>query len=132
MKSLFRTTDVVLIGVMVGTAALTYKLKHDAQSRVTEIRHLQSQIRYEEDTIELLKADWSLLIQPSRLQKLEEHYGADLALQPLDAHQMVGIADIPLKPPPPPDAVADMIKETTAGNDVPAGTDPTATGGIRR
>lgn len=101
MRSMFRTTDMVLIAVMVGAAAVTYKFKHDAQDRLAEIRKVQAQIRYEEDTIELLKADWSLLTQPARLQKLTEIYGSELSLQPLEARQMVGLADIPLKPPKP-------------------------------
>lgn len=117
MKSMFRTTDMVLIAVMVGSAAVTYKFKHDAQEKLAEIGRLQTQIRYEEDTTDLLKADWSLLIQPARLQKLTEVYGSELPLKPLDAHQMVGLADIPLKPPPPPDAVADMIRQAAGSSD---------------
>jgi hypothetical protein len=129
MKSIFRTTDIVLIAVMVGTAAVTYKLKHDTQERLAEIRKIQTQIRYEEDTIDLLKADWSLLIQPARIQKLAEHYGSELPLQPLDAHQMVALTDIPLKPPPPPDAVANLIDEIAGA--APAA-DPITTGGTAR
>lgn len=131
MKSMFRTTDMILICVMVGTAAVTYKLKHDAQDRLGEIRRLQAQIRYEEDTIDLLKADWSLLVQPARLQRLAEHYGKELPLQPLDAHQMIGLADIPLKPPPPPDAIGNMLKDIGSADAAPA-TDPTETGEIAR
>ena len=52
---------------------------------------IQAQIHYEEDTIDLLKADWSLLTQPSRLQKLAEIYQAELELQPVDARQIVGL-----------------------------------------
>ena len=42
------------------------------------MRKIEAQIRFEEDTIDLLKADWSLLTQPSRLQKLAEIYQAEL------------------------------------------------------
>ena len=53
------------------------------------MRKIEREIRFEEDTIDLLKADWSLLTQPSRLQKLAEIYQAELALQPIEPHQIV-------------------------------------------
>ena len=67
---MFRTSDIVLIAVMVSAAAFTYKTKHEAENWQAEVRRLQQQIRFEEDTTDLLRADWSLLTQPSRLQRL--------------------------------------------------------------
>jgi hypothetical protein len=125
MKSMFRTQDVLLIALMVATAGGTYKVKHEAQVRLNQISKLQRDIRFEEDSMELLKADWSLLTQPARLQKLAETYGNELALQPLNARQIVGLADIPMKPPAPPDGVAQPAGKNEA-------TDPVRTGGIKR
>ncbi len=71
---MFRTSDIVLIAVMVSAAAFTYKTKHEAEDWLGQVRKLEREIRFEEDTIDLLKADWSLLTQPSRLQKLTEIY----------------------------------------------------------
>jgi hypothetical protein len=65
----FRTTDIVLIAVMISAAAFTYKTKHDAEIRYSEIRRLETQIRVQEDAVNVLRADWSLLTQPSRLQR---------------------------------------------------------------
>ena len=95
---MFRTSDIVLIAVMVAAAAFTYKTKHEAEDRLATLRKIEQQIRFEEDTIDLLKADWSLLTQPSRLQKLSQTYQAELALQPLEAHQIVGLDELPSKP----------------------------------
>ncbi|RWH16017.1 hypothetical protein [Mesorhizobium sp.] len=91
---MFRTSDIVLIAVMVSAAALTYKTKREAEDQLAAVQKLQAQIRYEEDTIDLLKADWSLLTQPARLQKLAEIYKSQLGLEPLNAHQIGG----PMKP----------------------------------
>lgn len=121
---MFRTSDIVLIAVMVSAAAFTYKTKHDAEDTLTEIRRIESQIRYEEDSIDVLKADWSLLTQPSRLQKLVELYQTELQLQPVDAHQIVSIEDVPVRPPvieEPADAVPTVVG---------AGLDQTVTGGV--
>ena len=76
---MFRTSDIVLIAVMVSAAAFTYKTKHEAEDQLAAVHKIEAQIRYEEDTIDLLKADWSLLTQPSRLQKLAEIYQAAAA-----------------------------------------------------
>jgi hypothetical protein len=93
----FRTSDTVLIAVMVAAAAFTYKTKHDAEDKYAEARKLESAIRYEEDSIDVLKADWSLLTQPARLQRLAEGFAEQLKLQPVDPHQIVELKDLPDK-----------------------------------
>lgn len=95
---MFRTSDIVLIAVMVSAAALTYKTKREAEEQLAAVQKIQAQIRYEEDTIDLLKADWSLLTQPSRLQKLADIYKSQLELEPVGARQIGGLDDIPVKP----------------------------------
>ncbi|AZO37576.1 hypothetical protein EOA27_36450 [Mesorhizobium sp. M2A.F.Ca.ET.037.01.1.1] len=95
---MFRTSDIVLIAVMVSAAALTYKTKREAEEQLASVQKIQAQIRYEEDTIDLLKADWSLLTQPSRLQKLADVYKSQLGLEPVGARQIGGLDDIPVKP----------------------------------
>ncbi len=99
---MFRTTDMVLIAVMVSAAAFTYKTKGEAEDQLAAARKLERQIRLEEDTIDLLKADWSLLTQPVRLQKLTEVYQAELNLQAVEAQQIVEPDDIPARPIPDP------------------------------
>ena len=95
---MFRTSDIVLIAVMVSAAAFTYKTKHEAEARLAEVRKIEAEIKYEQDTIDLLKADWSLLTQPSRLQRLAEIYQAELQLQPVEASQIGALEDLPAKP----------------------------------
>ncbi|TPN81613.1 hypothetical protein FJ987_08180 [Mesorhizobium sp. CU2] len=95
---MFRTSDIVLIAVMVSAAALTYKTKREAEEQLKAVQKIQAQIHYEEETIDLLKADWSLLTQPSRLQKLADVYKGQLGLEPVNAHQIGSLDDIPVKP----------------------------------
>ena len=94
---MFRTSDIVLFAVMVAAAAFTYKTKHEAEDRLAEVARIQSEIRVEEETIDILKADWSLLTQPSRQQKLSEIYQAELNLAPVEAGQIVGLEELPVK-----------------------------------
>lgn len=122
---MFRTSDIILIAAMVGAAAFTYQTKHEAENRLEAVRKIEAQIRYEEDTIDLLKADWSLLTQPARLQKLAQAYQSELKLDPVDARQIVNLKDLPVREL----TIEDLTRDgATAG----AGTDQTVTGGIAR
>jgi len=122
----FRTSDIVLIAIMVSAAAMTYKIKSDAEAQQAQVHRLQAQIHTEEDTIDLLKADWSLLTQPARLQKLAELYKAQLGLEPTDAHQIVSLDDIPVRPV----TIEDLTSQRLGGM-ADAGTDRTVTGAVR-
>ena len=92
---MFRTTDIVLIALMVGAAGFTYTTKHAAEAELSKLRKLEASIRFEEETIDVLKADWSLLTQPARLQKLTETYQDELKLAPVEAHQFATVGELP-------------------------------------
>ncbi|MBZ9701521.1 MULTISPECIES: hypothetical protein [unclassified Mesorhizobium] len=129
---MFRSSDIVLIAVMVSAAALTYKTKREAEDQLAAVQKIHAEIRYEEDTIDLLKADWSLLTQPSRLQKLAELYKSQLELEPVSAHQIVGLGDLPAKTLD----IQDILNghqggmADNSGNTPSDGKDPIVTGGI--
>jgi hypothetical protein len=116
---MFRTTDIVLIVVMLAAAGVTYKTKHDAENRLSEIRRIEAQIRFEEDSMNVLKADWSLLTQPSRLQRLSEVYADQLELAPVQPWQIGALSDLPVRPL----QIEDILEE---GGETSAGTRPSA------
>jgi len=118
----------VLIAVMLSAAAFTYKIKGDAEAKLAEIRRLETSIRLEEDTIDVLKADWSLLTQPARLQRLTEIYKSQLELEPVEARQIVEIGDLPMPPPLP---IEDGTSQPLGGM-ADSGQDPVVTGGVVR
>lgn len=120
---MFRTTDTVLICVMVAAAAFTYSTKHDAENRYRELRRIESQIRFEEDTIAVLKADWSVLTQPRRLQALTESFNEQLKLQPPDPKQYGHLDQIPAREL----SIEDVLDERFG----PVPTDATATGSVK-
>ncbi|HET7413838.1 MAG TPA: hypothetical protein VFJ18_14375 [Pararhizobium sp.] len=97
---MLRTLDVVLIAVMIAAAAFTYRVKHQAEEQVRAIRHLKAQIQLEKNTIDLLKADWSVLTQPARLQKLIAVYQSELNLQTIQPTQVATLNDLPDYPKP--------------------------------
>lgn len=119
---MFRTTDTILIAVMVAVAAYTYQVKRGAETQLDNINRMKTQIRLEGDTIDLLKADWSLLSRPGRMQKLVDVYQDQLQLKPIDADQIVTLDSLPMRPPSPPEGAAVVAKN---------GTDTIVTSGVK-
>ena len=124
MSMLFRKTDVLFVCVMLGAAAFTYKTKHDAEAVLSQVRGLENKIRFEEDTITVLRADWSLLKQPGRLQKLTEIYADELGLVPTEPTQIGDIASIPQRPL----TIDGLLEGQLAGQ----ASDPVTTGAVGR
>ena len=73
----------------------------------------------------VLRADWSLLTQPSRLQKLTELYQDQLVLVPLEAHQIVGIDELPARP-----VNIENLPTPRLGGMAQSEVDETVTGGV--
>ncbi|HTO31836.1 MAG TPA: hypothetical protein VL202_11745 [Pararhizobium sp.] len=108
---MLRTLDIVLIVVMTAAATVTYTIKHQAENKLEEVRKLEAGIKLEEDTIDLLRADWALLTQPNRLEKLVGLYQQDLQLAPTASTQIAQPQELPMlrsELPPPADVLEAM------------------------
>lgn len=92
---MFRTSDIVMIAIMVSAAASTYVIKRQSEDQLDQVRKLEAQLRFERDSIDLLQADWSLLTQPARLQTLTDLYQNDLELKPVEATQFARMEELP-------------------------------------
>lgn len=127
---MLRSFDIVLIVVMTAAATVTYTIKHRAENKLDDVRKLDAEIRLEEDTIDLLRADWALLTQPNRLERLVDAYAKDLQLVPTLSTQLAQPEELPM-------LKADVpVTEEVAGTDkkkkaAPA-TDDMATGSVAR
>jgi hypothetical protein len=93
---MLRSFDLVLIGVMTATAVVTYTIKHKAELKLEEVHRLESEIKLERDTIDLLKADWALLTQPNRLHRLINVYQNELELVPTAPTQLAMPRELPM------------------------------------
>lgn len=105
---MLKTFDIVLIGVMTAMASVTYTIKHRAELKLEEVHRLEAEIKLEKDTIELLKADWALVSQPNRLERLVNNYSNELQLQPTLSTAIVQPSELPmLRSQVPQPAIAD-------------------------
>lgn len=93
---MLRSFDIVLILIMTAAATATYTIKHRAENKLEEVSKLDAEIKLEEDTIDLLRADWALLTQPYRLDRLVKLYEADLQLKPTESTQLAQPSELPM------------------------------------
>lgn len=92
----FVNTLLICLGLL--SAAAVYDMKYEAELAEENLRKLERTIVQEKEAISLLKAEWSVLSQPGRLQDLVERHQDILRLQPLTSAQIGTLADIPEKP----------------------------------
>ncbi|MGB7288211.1 MAG: hypothetical protein WBC71_14880 [Salaquimonas sp.] len=95
---MLRPLDIVMIGLLLGGAAFTFKVKQDSEAAIDRVTALQKKIEAEQDAIDVLKADWSLLTDPKRLQDLVARYQDQLGVEQLDPSAIGKVTDIPIKP----------------------------------
>jgi len=107
---MMRIVNIVLVVVMLGAATWTYAVKHSAERNVAQIEELERRITLEQETIDLLEADWAYLSQPSRLRKLADLYAEELQLLQTQPRQIVHPQELPAAPEiPAGDGIADII-----------------------
>lgn len=130
---MLRTIDLVMIGLLLGGAAFTFKVKRDSETAIANVEALQKKIKAEQDSINILKADWSLLSDPQRLEALVELYKDQLNIAPLDPKTIGTIDEIPEKPIKIPQSgssgIAGIIEEANDGvvtGAIPSGADQEA------
>ncbi|NVP56466.1 cell division protein FtsL [Mycoplana rhizolycopersici] len=131
---MFRTFDAILVVVMTTAATVTYTIKHKAENKLDEVRKLDAEILLEEHTIDLLRADWALLTQPARLNRLVKVFESDLKLVPTESIQLAQPAELPM-----PTAELPAVEEDAKDADkvakakgAPENTDKIKTGSVAR
>ncbi|MEA2936667.1 MAG: hypothetical protein QOC56_171 [Alphaproteobacteria bacterium] len=104
---MIRLLNICVIAALVAAAAYVYKIKFESTRQAERVAKLRMEIRREHDVIAALRAEWSKLDNPMRIQALAKKH---LALKPVDARQFDRLDRLPERPPDlvPPDA-ADPI-----------------------
>lgn len=92
---MMRVVNSVAIVVTLTLAFALYHIKYETQAEQHDIRKLTAELAEEQDAIQVLRAEWSLLNQPERLEKLVARH---TQLQPLAPAQIVTMADLPARP----------------------------------
>jgi hypothetical protein len=109
-----RIIHVLVIGILVFAAAYVYRIKMESTVRTERVLRLHADIREQRDAIAALRAEWTKLDAPQRLQGLVERH---LPLKPITATQYDSLKNLPERPPNfnrNPDPIGSMISDIEA------------------
>lgn len=117
-----RIFNLLLVGCVVAFAYVIYELKYQTQELDGRVAELRQSIKVEREAISVLRAEWSHLNRPERIEKLARKH---LGLKPLKASQYITASQYAaFRKRSPAQLAAEML-----GN--PALVDPTITSSIR-
>jgi cell division protein FtsL len=117
MTGMLRILHICVILALVVAAADVYRIKFESTRKVQQVAKLRLDITREHDAVAALRAEWSKLDTPARIQGLARRH---LALQQIDTRQYDTLDRLPDRVPDlvPPDA-ADPIGNLLEGPDTP-------------
>jgi cell division protein FtsL len=88
---MLRFVNICLVLGLVALAYVIYEVKYEARGLDEEIAVLKKDIDAERDSVSVLRAEWSLLNRPERIERLAQKY---LKLQPARPDQLVALDSV--------------------------------------
>lgn len=92
-----RLLHLFVIGVLILAAADVYRIKFDSTVQAERLAKIGDAVRHERDKIAALRAEWSELDGPARIETLAKRY---LKLVPVAPTQFDRLDGLPERPPP--------------------------------
>jgi cell division protein FtsL len=104
---------------LIGAAVVLYKVKYESTYEAQRAAKLRGEIHVEREKIAALRAEWSRLAAPARIQSLAARH---LGMKPLDPSHIDDLSSLPAKPKGSGgDPIGEFIETLPAGD---AGRDP--------
>lgn len=120
---MLRALNVLVIAALVVAAAYVYKIKFEATLQAERVSKMRAEIRRERDATAILRAEWTQLDRPDRIQGLAQRH---LKLKAVDVAQFDALDKLPERPaqivPPGTADPIGAIIETFADTEVLNGT----------
>jgi cell division protein FtsL len=91
-----RFLNLLAVMALIGSAIYAYTIKYETIFHAEKIVKLNHEIKAEQDQIAMLRAEWTHLTRPERIQALADKL---LDLQPVALHQIVSADALPTKAP---------------------------------
>jgi hypothetical protein len=107
---MIRLTTLFWLGLVAVVSFAMFEVKYAVMDLEDQLAKVNRAIVADDDAIHVLKAEWSYLAQPSRLDDLSHRF---LALGPIGTAQLGTIESIKMRPVPP--VVADAAPGTGPG-----------------
>jgi cell division protein FtsL len=113
---MIRLLNICVIVALVVAAVDVYRIKFESTRKAEQVARLRLDIRREHDGVAELRAQWSKLDTPIRIQELAQRH---LSLRIIDSRQFDQLDHLPQRPPdllPPasPDQIGNMLESRDA------------------
>ena len=119
---MIRLLNICVIVALVAAASYVYKIKFESTRKAEQVARLRLDIRRERDAIADLRAQWSKLDNPVRIQQLAQRH---LTLRIVDSHQFDSLDHLPARPTEPvPAGTPDQIGNLLDGRDLATSSTP--------
>ena len=93
---MIRLLNICVIAALVAAAAYVYKIKFESTRAAERLVQVRTEIRRENDVIAALRAEYSKLDNPARIQELAKRH---LKLQAIEPRQFDRLDRLPQRPP---------------------------------
>jgi hypothetical protein len=108
-----RLLNFCVLVLLVAAAAYVYEIKFESTMRAERVAKMRGDVQRERDAIAALRAEWTALENPARVQGLARRH---LHLRPAEAIQYDALDRLPERPPaivqpPQTNAIAQMIQD---------------------
>ncbi len=113
---MLRVLNIMLVCAVVGVAVWLYELKYGVRDKIVEIAALERKIARAQQDLTLLKAEWSHVARPNRVQDLaKRHLGLEGARPSQIIEERVIATTIPPREPTEPvypgdDPIAGLLR----------------------
>ena len=109
---MIRLLNICVNVALVVAAVYVYRIKFESTRKAEQVARLRLDIRREHDAVADLRAQWSKLDNPIRIQELAQRH---LSLRMVDSHQFDQLDHLPERPPdlvPPdsPDPIGNLLE----------------------
>ena len=91
---MIRISTLAWVGLVAVAGFGVFQLKHEVQALEDEMFRLNRAVLAEQKAIHVLRAEWSYMNRPERLQSLAARH---LDLQPVQPGKIVALADLPVR-----------------------------------
>lgn len=100
-----RILHIFVIIFLIGSVAYSYRVKYHSIALMNEMNRIKKEIDKTKNEIAEAKAEWQVLNNPDRLQKLADAHTATANMR---VTQIIRWSDLPSRPPPS-DPIADKL-----------------------
>ena len=90
-----RLLNILVIGALILAASFVYKIKFDSTLQAERVGKVTAELRRERNTIANLRAEWSRLDTPDRIQGLADRH---LKMRPIVTNQFDTLDRLPDRP----------------------------------